>query len=75
MEVSNEELLEDIFNTEKEMEAYRMISDGFLILSRLPESSGATGYKFKYSVYLGFEIGCKDLLDRLYKIKSERNLE
>jgi hypothetical protein len=75
MEVSNKELLEDIFNTEKEVEAYRMISDGLLILSSLPENALEKKYKYENLLYSGFEENCRKFLNKLYEIKSERNLE
>ena len=44
--VTKQEWLTDIANTEKEMEAYKKLSEGFATLANLPENQGAQSNLF-----------------------------
>ena len=74
--VSNEELLIDIGNTERELKAYEDIRNGFWNLSELPENEGLQRQKYliESNKYDAFYLGCKSFLHKLYEIKAERNL-
>jgi hypothetical protein len=75
MNVSDEELLLDIWNTERELEAYRMIKEGYDILSKLPENKESNIYMINHLRFAESEDGCRAFLGKLYKIKAKRNLE
>jgi len=75
MKITDEELLIDIRNTEREVEAYRMIKEGYRILSVLPENEDSHVYSINLLRFEQAEDGCREFLKKLYKIKSERNLE
>jgi hypothetical protein len=74
MEISNEELLKDIENTETEVKAYRALADGYYHLSRLPENANVPGHKINFRYYGDCEIECSKFLDKLYQIKKDRGL-
>ena len=72
-DITNATLLEDIANTEKEVEAYRQLAEGYAILARLPENAEPKNgmYAMKYdSLY----EQCRKFLGQLNKIKTERGL-
>jgi hypothetical protein len=74
--VSDEQLLMDIRNTELEMDAYRKLGEGFLILSDLPENKGLSEsfYNREFQKYFKWEKECSDLLQKLIHIKIERGI-
>jgi hypothetical protein len=76
-QISDTQLLRDIENTQKEYEAYIKLSEGYDILSKLPENSGGTGsLHFSRSLAFGDSAtSCLELLDRLKELKAERGLE
>lgn len=69
--IGNKELLEYIAMTEKEVEAYRMISEGHAILARLNGSGHDRLSAQKYDRLLS---QCRDLLGWMNKLKTERGL-
>ena len=72
--VSNEQLLTDISNTEKECNAYQNIVSGFTALSELPETKNPYMFQVTARAYGGLLIGCTELLEKLRKIRRERGL-
>jgi hypothetical protein len=74
--VSNEELKHDIYNTERESDAYYNISQGFLVLSQLPENSGHKEREYiqEYEKYKMYHKECENFINKLYEIKKERAL-
>jgi hypothetical protein len=74
--VSNEELLIDINNTEKELDAYYNIQCGFLVLANLPENEGAMSLKYfsLRSDYFHLYNECSNFLQTLLELKKERGL-
>jgi hypothetical protein len=74
--VSNEELLQDIQNTEREISAYQMLKDGYRILAGLPETSISAASRFNWEAerFNSNEIRCSQFLDDLYALKAERGL-
>lgn len=76
MNVSNETLLIDIKNTEKEILAYNKLAEGFELLSELPEFNQykKKDYAEKSINYENLAEGCMQFLDQLLSIKAERNL-
>lgn len=75
--VSDEQLMIDIENTEKEVKAYRYLSMGFDILANLPENveSGASSeLRFRAMKHRKSEEECMDFLEEIKKIAIERNL-
>ena len=76
MNVSNETLLRDIENTEKEVLAYNKLSEGFGLLSELPEFNQykRRDYEEKSLNYANLAEGCMQFLDQLLSIKSDRKL-
>lgn len=74
--VSNEQLLIDINNTERELDAYYNIQCGFLVLSNLPENEGAMSLKYSslHSDYLRLYNECENFLQELLELKKERGL-
>jgi hypothetical protein len=75
IKITDTELLIDIWNTEKELEAYRMIKDGYDILSKLPENKESNIYLINYLRFAETEDECRAFLEKLYKIKEDRKLE
>jgi len=74
---SYEELLIDIENTQNECLAYDKLSDGFYILSQLPENkeSGKSSEYWQRSYYYsGLGVDCRKFLMRLLSIKEDRNI-
>jgi len=76
MNVSNEELLIDIKNTQDECLAYGKISDGYYILSQLPENQGIKQREYleKFIYFSNLYKDCNDFLMSLLAIKEDRNL-
>ena len=74
--ISNEQLLIDIANTAKELEAYQKIADGYRILAKLPENAGAnaTQHNFDADVYRSAEKRCAEFLKQLHALKAERGI-
>ena len=75
--ISNEELLKDIFETEKESKAYSLLEQGYKLLMELPENQevkilSRLGHEEKR--YFENQKDCEVFLKDLYKIKSERGL-
>lgn len=75
MDVSDDELLKDIYNTELEVDAYYNIKQGFSVLSSLPENKTSNRYAFEYYRYMELENECRAFLDRLYRIKEDRGIQ
>ena len=76
--VSNEQLLEDIRLTELELDAYVKLYQGFQTLSELPEniaSSTARLHNMNYQRYLNSANECNDFLLKLRKLKTDRGLD
>lgn len=74
---TDEQLLEDIRLTEKELDAYSKISEGFAILATLPEAvkdGGAKMHHQKHMLYMATERRCNEFLGRLRALKEERGL-
>ena len=76
MEVPNEVLLEDIHNTGLEVDAYYNLSQGFLVLSRLPENEGSqsTIYLREHYKYSDLEQRCREFFGKLMCLKFDRGL-
>ena len=77
VKVSNENLLVDIFNTEKEANAYHQLMNGFSSLSELPEnieSGQHLVHRVKSDNYYNLEKRCRAFLEQLYQLKKERGL-
>ena len=74
--VSNDQLLTDIKNTEIEIGAYNELIDGFGLLSKLPENDGyqKAEYLRRYKEYCDLSSECRTFLGKLYEIKRERGL-
>ena len=77
MNVSNEQLLEDIENTIQEMDAYDFLRKGFNILSKLPENQESSYNQpaIKYLEYERLYEECGKFLRKLYVLKEERGIE
>ena len=77
MEVSDTQLLEDIYFTRKEVNAYNNLRIGYQILSELPENQGtqAKKYSMEYNYYNSLYEDCLAFLNRLNEIKEERGIE
>jgi len=73
---SNEELLIDIRNTEKELGAFEKLSEGYMILSTLPEQSETQRkeYMLMRQKYDRLWAECDTLLCKLLDLKKERQL-
>jgi hypothetical protein len=69
--ITNAELLADIALTEREAEAYRMLSEGYAQLARLN-----AGYNSRLNAQKYFNLNdeARTLLGKLNKIKTERGL-
>jgi len=77
MAVSNEQLLEDIENTKKEVAAYKKIMDGYLVLSQLPENSIQPSRKYYYAESRSYDFfynECSEFLKKLLNLKKERGI-
>jgi hypothetical protein len=72
--VSNEELLVDIANTEKEVEAYDKLSVGFYTLAHLPENTERM-YFFESQKYERLSKECTRFLETLLELKAERGIQ
>ena len=73
-DVTDEELLVDIFNTEREADAYFNIATGFAVLSQLPENEGDQKLPYLHRSYVDSEERCRLFLKQLLKLKTERGL-
>lgn len=76
-QVSDDQLLADIHNTEQEKKAFEMLTEGFNILSGLPENQGngqALLHRLKSYNYENLATQCTKLLVKLLAIKDERGL-
>jgi hypothetical protein len=75
-DVSNEQLLIDIENTERELDAYYNLQCGFLVLSNLSENKGSTNFKYYsfHSEYSRLYEECNEFLQELLELKNERGL-
>lgn len=73
--VSNDELLVDIANTEKELKAYQDIASGYDVLAQMPEVQGNNraiiGMARQYKAQAA---ECQTFLKKLYEIRQERGL-
>ncbi len=76
MSVSNEELLTDIANTIKELEAYQMLVNAHRILADLPKNVGAIQltHNLHADNYRNTEQKCAEFLRKLYELKAKRGL-
>jgi hypothetical protein len=76
MTISDEELYNDIWNTELELDALFNIQVGFEVLSKLPENDGinASTFHFLHCKYLDLEKECAKLLQKMKNLAKERNL-
>ena len=75
--VNNEELLEDIKFTERRLNAFQKISEGFTMLINLPDATSSRGYSKLVSqklFYSDLEQKCARMLKNLHSLKSERGL-
>lgn len=72
--VSNEQLLIDISNTEKECNAYQKIADGFETISNLPETENKLWFITQSNRAHERQRGCIALLEKLREICRERGL-
>ena len=72
-DVTNATLLEDIANTEKEVEAYRQLAEGYRTLASLPENDNQE-YVNLARHYNSLCDECRTFLGKLNKIKTERGL-
>lgn len=75
--VTNEQLLEDIKNTEIEINAYKQLKSAYAVLSKFPENSKLDAKKFLMlsEKYCRIEIECSQFLEELWKLKLERGLK
>jgi hypothetical protein len=73
-EVTDEELLRDIVNTSKELQAYRDISNGFGVLSELPEHTTLQKQVFhiEHVRFAQRALSCVEFLRVLERIKEKR---
>jgi len=74
-EISNEMLLVDIANTEKECQAYLKIAEGFDVLCSLPENNNKLDIRLHAQRYRNNYAECCKLLAKLKKIATERGLK
>ena len=77
MNISNEQLAEDIYLTRKEMNAYNNLRIGYQILSELPENEGAPAKKHgvNFNYYDNLYTKCLEFLNKLYGLAEERGIE
>jgi hypothetical protein len=75
--VTDEQLLTDIDNTVLEFGAYEKLDSAYTILSELPENKGMTS-SLLYAQALqnrSKAVECKELLDKLMKLKEQRSIK
>lgn len=75
--VSNEELLNDIYNTEKELKAYKNLWMGYQALSELPENQQGVKlneYLFQCKKFQGFADRCEEFLNQIKALRDERGI-
>lgn len=74
MPITKQKWLQDLKNTNAELDAYRKIADGFEILARLPENQG-TGkdslYRTKAYHYNDLHKRCGEFLEKLESYDGE----
>ena len=77
MNVSNEQILEDIQNTIQEMDAYDFIRKGFHILAKLPENQESSFNQpaIHHIEYERLYEECGKFLRKLYVLAEERGIE
>jgi len=77
MEISDTQLLEDIYLTRKEVSAYNHLRIGFQMLSELPENKDGKSriYYSKYSYYDNLYTKCLEFLNKLYGLAEDRGIE
>lgn len=75
MNVTDDELLKDIYNTELEVDAYHNLKQGFSVLSSLPENKASNRYAYEHYKYMELENECRAFLDKLYRLKSDRGIQ
>ena len=77
MNVSNEQILEDIYLTKKEMNAYDYLRKGYEILALLPENKGSQARKYylEYAYYDNLMTECFIFLDKLNVLREDRGIE
>lgn len=75
--ISYEELVQDVHNTELEYNAYKSLQEAFFVLSEIPENQGVNQERYigEYAKYLRLERECFEFLETLYRIKEERDLQ
>jgi hypothetical protein len=77
-DILDQELLEDINSTEKELDAYYNIYKGYRVLASLSENikTGKSNlYHIDYEYFLQLFNECSEFLIELKKIKEDRGLE
>lgn len=74
--VSDRELLDDIYNTEKELKAYKNLWMGYQALAELPENQGAKSseYRFQCKKFQGIADRCEDFLKQIKALRDERGI-
>ena len=75
--IPDSQLLFDINDTLKELEAYKLLSEGFRMLAEIPENieSGQNLIlQFSSKKYLMLQMQCERLLEELYSLKEERGI-
>ena len=77
MNVSNKQILDDIYLTRKEMNAYNNLRIGYQILSELPENKGAPAkeHGVNFSYYDNLYTKCLEFLNKLYGLAEDRGIE
>lgn len=74
MDVTNEQLLIDIENTKKEMEAYKKLYEGYEELATLPENKNEPTHNHRAMMYRSIHDQCFAFLRKLERIKEDRGL-
>jgi len=75
--ISNEQLLIDIVNTEKERDAYEQLRAGYFTLSLLPEnqeSGESRVHSLKSEHYQQLCFQCQEFLNKLIALQKERGI-
>lgn len=74
--VTNEELMNDIQNTQRELGAYQAIANGFDVLAGLPENSPTDerNYQYQAGAYRNRAEACGKFLAKLLKLAERRGL-
>ena len=73
--VSNDELIKDIENTTLELSAYSKLTQGYDILSELPENAlSCQDYQIKAQKHADLMYRCREFLDQLRSLADERGL-